>query len=115
VLFYWIRGLLKKIAWLFKLPQELDVARVNPDLKCPVCGAEDGRLRCVEQLVTNGTAILCEHTCNVCAARFYEKPVAKVNPSLVAHAVPRNQLEKDADAEFSRGPILQYRAKGGVQ
>jgi hypothetical protein len=102
MIFLWVAKIWVFFKVLFAIPKPMDVKRLNRDLKCPVCGGERGRLRCVtrEQLVQGRPVTpmtLCEHTCLECGARFYERPVAEVNPSFVFQAVPRNRLERLAD------------------
>jgi hypothetical protein len=47
--------------------------RIDPNAKCPGCGAHDGKLLCIggEKL----GEVLIDHTCAVCQARWYEKPL----------------------------------------
>jgi C4-type Zn-finger protein len=103
MIFRWIQTLFRLFAMLF-IPPPRRGPRINSNLTCPVCGAEDGTLRCVEvaatatpdtQLVSVTT--LCQHRCNRCGARFYEKPVANVNPALVTPAIARNDIERAED------------------
>jgi hypothetical protein len=57
--------------------------------------------------------ILCQHTCSVCGARFYEKPVLKVTPQIVFPAIARTEQEKreDAIAAFAAMPEQQKAAQ----
>lgn len=113
MIFYWLRKLIMTIRWLVIAPDEKQFVKINKNLKCPVCGHADGRLRCVEMLRSNNqTSVLCQHTCNVCGARFYEIPVAKVDSSIVQHSIPRNKLEREEDSATSRGGVLKDVVRG---
>lgn len=109
MIFYWLRKLAEKIAWLFKPAQARDVARIRTDSPCPVCGARSNILRCVRMAAASGTnghqtpVIMCEHTCTVDGARWYEQPVAKIGVSNVFPAIARNELERAADKAWERG------------
>jgi hypothetical protein len=72
-----LRALLP-LSWLPEEPREPQIDR---NAKCVVCGARDGALLAMRPAgeVTPGglptSSVLCQHTCNICGARWYEKPV----------------------------------------
>jgi hypothetical protein len=81
MIFYWLTRFWRNLRRLFTPPQARDIARIDPDAPCPVCGARSGKLTCawsgtgVDLALTE---VLCTHTCDCCGARWFEKPVAKV-------------------------------------
>ena len=79
MIFYWLRKLWLRFHWLVTPPTARDVARVNPNAPCPVCGARAGRITCV----TDAQSILVQHECQVCTAKWHEQPVTKVSTSMV--------------------------------
>jgi len=90
------------VAWLFRVPTSRQVARIEADVPCPACGYCHGFLRTVHKLggALNGkpqVAVLVQHTCGACAARWYEKPVVEVTPGLVGPGIPRTEIEKYED------------------
>ncbi len=108
MLFYWLIVALKRFVWFLRLPKIEDLALVSPDARCPVCGAHEGRLRCVLKAKPGpvaknpviGGQILCQHTCAVCGARWFDSPIAKaVDPSKVLPAVARTDLETKEDRQ----------------
>ena len=102
MIFYWLGKFLRWSLRMIRMPKPLDVARIHPNTRCPVCGASRGSLRAVEIPGTvegdKHAVILCQHTCSICGARWFEKPVVSVNPSLVQPGLPRNENEKAEDA-----------------
>jgi hypothetical protein len=53
--------------------------RIDPNAKCPVCGATDGYLDHAVKLSDSGTVtkVVCRNNCNVCGAHFLSgEPVA---------------------------------------
>jgi hypothetical protein len=49
--------------------------RIDPNAKCPVCGATDGKLdHLVKQLDGQITQVVCRNNCNVCGAHFLSGP-----------------------------------------
>jgi hypothetical protein len=58
---------------------------------------------------SSGTTIkiLCQHTCRVCGAKFYEEPVVDVNkkPGMAEAATPRTELEKTEDQLLKLGAM----------
>ncbi len=117
MIFHWLMKVLRFLAWLvFPPPKEL-LARVNPNMRCPVCGWAKGRLRCVEMEVqgpaVNGVRKVqtyAQHTCRVCGARCYESPVANVNPNFVHPAIPRDEIEKLEDSQILLQPKAEVTA-----
>ena len=106
MLIYWLQLALLKLRWLVKYPTKLQIARMNPNMACPVCGARQGSIRCVQrQDASTKSIVLGQHTCAVCGARWYEKPVVAVQPTLVYPAVPRTDLEKLEDRAWSTGAV----------
>ena len=111
MIFHWIMKLIRFMFWLVIPPPKETLARIDPNLPCPVCGATKGRLRCVAKELAGATpgqpgltAIFCQHACAVCAARFFEKPVAAVTPQHVYPGVPRDDQEKAEDLEVALQP-----------
>lgn len=121
MIWYWLERLGGFMLLLFgKPPTDEQIKmlnkRLDPNLKCPCCGATDGELRCTEQqLQNNQTKILMQHRCKVCRARFFENPIAEVNPSLVLHAIPVNDVEKAEDQIPSRKFMINMQTGKGVQ
>ena len=112
MLFYWLKLALRKIVWLFRAPTQQEIARVDLNLACPVCGGRSGSLRCVSRtdkptpedggLNPELFSILCQHTCNICGAVWYEKPILKqVNVRTVLPSVARTDLEAREDKRVS--------------
>jgi hypothetical protein len=49
--------------------------RIDPNAKCPVCGATDGKLdHLVKQVEGKITQVVCRNNCNVCGAHFLSGP-----------------------------------------
>jgi len=112
MIFVWIAKLLRALSRLILLPRVAETAKVDPNVPCPVCGARSGELRCVERDLEVGAkngvgrrATLCQHRCKRCGARFYEAPVARVNPRLVQPAIPRDDVERLEDAREALRPL----------
>lgn len=100
--------LVRFVAWLKYLLGPVtarDVARVRASAPCPVCGAKNGTLRCVERQNTQGVngrpavMIVAQHTCGDCGARWFERPVLKLSQNMVWASIPRNEAEKTEDAQ----------------
>jgi hypothetical protein len=55
---------------------------------CPVCGGSRGMLRAIENkgATKEAPALLCQHSCEICGARWHETPV--VNKLTVEQAWP---------------------------
>lgn len=92
MLFYWIITGIRWLVRFFTPLSAIDVARIDINAPCPCCGHRSGKLKCALGPLPPGVAagardagmsvpqaVLCEHTCNVCGARWAEKPVAKVD------------------------------------
>jgi hypothetical protein len=116
MIFYWAINLLRRMAWLFKLPGPQEIARIDRNSPCPICGARAGRLRCVWELGPGPKApkelppnykVQCQHTCNECGGRWFEAPVVKVDPTRVLPSVARDEIEKAED----RAQMLQSQAQ----
>jgi hypothetical protein len=98
MIFHWFMQALRFVGWLFVPPKPRDVARIDRCYPCPVCGARNGTIRCVERRDATSRAItFAQHTCEVCGARWHEQPVVKVTPSIVFPAIARNEREKIED------------------
>ena len=103
MIFWWLRKFFAFVRWLVVPPTPADVARIDPNIKCPICGARSGRLRAiVGQLMAPGAKlavnrIICQHTCNVCGARSYERAIVSVEPPTVQKAVARDAVEVKED------------------
>jgi formate dehydrogenase maturation protein FdhE len=95
MIFYWLGKFLRWLLRMIQMPKPLDVARIHPNSRCPVCGASRGSLRAVE--IAGGVEgknlamSLCQHTCSICGARWFEAAVVKIDPSLIQPALPRNE------------------------
>jgi|SRR6185437_2755612 len=89
MLFHWFDEFLRFIIWLFRRPTKNELARIDPNAKCPACGAKSGTLKCVRvtnqptpddgQLDIKMFSVKVQHTCNVDGAIWYEDPIVKVN------------------------------------
>lgn len=110
MIFYWLIRVVRGFVWLWKLPRPRDLAQIDPNAKCPVCGATAGTLRCIA-VETNPRRpkdvpaqykIMCQHTCSVDGARWFEEPILKSTAATIYPAIPRNDLERSADAERAR-------------
>ena len=109
MLFHWLAEFILLVVWLFRPPEPRDLARVDPNAACPVCGARKGHLRCVymqkeKQKAANmpvEMAMFCQHTCVVCGARCYEEPIVKAKDGAdkvnILTAIARNEIEKEED------------------
>jgi hypothetical protein len=85
VIFFWFACLVREIKWFFTWPKSIDVARINKNAPCPVCGARSGTLQTVNIKENAGPnyVVSCQHTCKECVASWYERPVGSVTPSTV--------------------------------
>ena len=105
MIFYWLISILRKFIRLWHIPKPEDLAKIDPNARCPVCGAREGRLRCVWQAepgpqskdVPPKYKVQCQHTCDECGARWFEKPVINVDPTKVLSSVARNEHETKED------------------
>lgn len=76
MIWLWLRSALFAVLRLFIPPEaKVVIPKIDPDAPCPSCGNCSGSLSVVEQ----GGKPFVKHTCNVCGARFLEKPVMDVN------------------------------------
>jgi hypothetical protein len=94
VIVYWLKRLAVSLLWLVRAPKKGSLALVDPNAKCPCCGARDGRLRCVH---LTDVALACQHTCNVCAARWVEPAVVTLTTANAQHGVARTPVEEKED------------------
>jgi hypothetical protein len=113
MVFVWLVSFIRKWVWLFRPPRPEDLARIDENARCPVCGAFEGKLRCVLKRKAGPSArdatdpviagqILCQHTCLVCGGRWFDKPIAaKIDPSNVLPSVARDDLEAREDRQAS--------------
>jgi hypothetical protein len=101
MIFHWLKQFLRTLARLIIPPTPLALARIEVNARCPVCAYRRGRLRTVEVDASKTdkplNATLCQHTCLVCGARWFEPPIVKVDPGFVAPAIARNALEEKED------------------
>src|ERR1700722_17483973 len=111
MIFFWLIQAIRKMIWYVQIPRLQDVAKIDPNAQCPVCGNRAGRIRCVWQqqqdgpkppkneptLAMRNMKVLAQHTCDECGARWFEKPIADVDPSRVMPGAPRTELEKAED------------------
>ena len=106
MIWYWLVVGIRRVVWFFRIPDAQEIAKIDPNRWCPVCGAKNGRIRCVIQAeamapaknIPPKTKVLCQHTCNECGARCFEEPVAKeADQSTILPSVARTELEKAED------------------
>lgn len=106
MIFYWLILGLRGFVWLLRIPKAEDLARADRNERCPVCGATDGRMRCVLKAKAGPRAkdrpleglILRQHACNECGARWHHEPLAKgVDSTKVLPSVARTELETKED------------------
>jgi C4-type Zn-finger protein len=85
VIFFWFACLIREIRWFFTWPKSIDVARINKNAPCPVCGARSGKLQTVhmQENAAPSYVVSCQHTCTECEACWYERPVVSVTPATV--------------------------------
>ena len=92
MIFYWIQKLLARLRWLVIPVLPRDVAQIDPNAKCPGCGHSSGTIACVHQVVSMsvdptkpvekvGVAVFEQHTCGICGARWFERPVTTAKPT----------------------------------
>jgi hypothetical protein len=69
------------IAWLGKILEARRMYNlvVDPNSKCPACGARQGKLKCVtvDRSQKPNTTVMVQHTCGVCSALWYEPTILK--------------------------------------
>ena len=103
---YWLIELYRTFVVLFTLPKPEDLAIRDRNARCPCCGRRKGELRCVVQIKAGPqnpekaaeTAILCQHRCHECGARWYEKPILEdVTTDKLLPSVARNPIEEKED------------------
>ena len=100
MLFYWLYKVLLRLRWLLVPPEARDVARVDPNAPCPACNARAGTIRAVHrQTPEEKWTVKIQHTCNLCAARWFEPTVVKATTQTIWHGIPRNDIEATDDAE----------------
>lgn len=105
MIWYWLKKLFVFVRWFLWPASASDVARIDPNAACPVCGERKGYLRAVHIPVRqNGqdveTMVLCQHTCLVDGARWFESPVVKVDRAMVWPAIARTEIEKSEDEQL---------------
>jgi hypothetical protein len=107
MIFYWLKLALVWVGKLFRYPSAREIARLRDDRPCPVCGWKKATLRTIQRFadkMKKDTVVLCQLTCDRCAARYWEKPIVPVTPRYVGAGVPRNELER-AD-ELENGTLM---------
>jgi hypothetical protein len=106
MLFYWLTVGIRKLLWLFRPPSPRDIANINPNAPCPVCGARSGRLRCVvlagpgpqsKDIPERSLTVMCQHSCKRCGGRWFERTVVRVTAADVLPSVARNKIESSED------------------
>lgn len=90
MIIYWLQWLLYRVKWLLVYPEAHELARIDPNAPCPVCGNRKGHLKFII-LSERGPAAtaytpLCEHICDMCEATWTEKPIVKAEPDRVRPA-----------------------------
>lgn len=109
MIFHWVKQLFRWLARLVIPPTPMALARIELNARCPVCAHRGGRLRAVELDASKTdkplSVTLCQHTCLVCGARWFEKPIVKVDPGFVAPAIARDAFEEKEDAARRFEPL----------
>ncbi len=112
MIFYYLIQAFRKLTWFFRPPSLRDIARIDPNAPCPVCGERNGKIRCVWQAqpgprppkdLPPNLKVQCQHSCQQCGARWFEEPIVKVDPTRVLPSAARTDLEKAED----RNAMLQ--------
>jgi hypothetical protein len=112
MVFFWLILAFRRFAWLFRPPTERDIARIYPNAPCPICGARQGKLRCVvlqgpgpqsKELPERTLKVMAQHSCECCGGRWFEQPVVNVKATDILPSVARDQLEERED----RAQLLQ--------
>jgi hypothetical protein len=69
------------LTWLRSLLDQWRIrnAVIDPNSKCPACGARNGKLKAVmvETQAKPNKTVMVEHKCGVCEAQWYEPTVVK--------------------------------------
>ena len=82
------------IAWLRSLYDQWRIynAVIDPNSKCPACGARNGKLKTVmvETEKKPNKTVMVEHTCGVCIATWYEPTVVKPEKWVAAKLLTAN-------------------------
>lgn len=115
MIIYWLVLLVRKLVWLFRIPDPRELARVDKNAKCPACGYSDAELRCVvlyvgppikrqgpiqDVALSQHMKVLVQHKCKQCGCRWFEPPVAEgADPTKILACAPRNDLEKSEDRD----------------
>lgn len=97
MIWHWLRNVvlfLKLVLWPLK-PE--DIARIDPNAKCPSCGATSGELRCVHRKIVDKTIVFVQHRCKVDGARWFEKTIVEGGPDKIHAAIPRTDTERVED------------------
>ena len=106
MIFYWLHLLGDFVVRLFTPVKPIDVARIDVNAPCPCCNARKGKIRTVKlQRAVAGNRVglpevFVEHTCAICAARWFEATVVKVGPDVVMAGLPRTAQEMAADESY---------------
>lgn len=103
MIWYQLARLVRFLVRLIMPLKPLDVAKIDRDAKCPMCGHTLGVLRAVEADVREQGGSprkkpLCQHTCQICGYRWFENPVVKLEPASGRPAVARDEHERAEDA-----------------
>jgi hypothetical protein len=89
MIFVWLAAAARWIIRLFlPPPAEVVVPKIDPSAPCPSCGNCSGTIAAVQ---VEGKMMV-QHSCKVCAARWFENPVLKdpvaTSTTTVIHAAP---------------------------
>ncbi len=83
MIFYWLVLFARRVRWLFAMPSASEVSCVDPNAKCPACGATAGKLEAVTVGEGTRASVVVEHACSVCGAKYFEKTVLEVGPDKI--------------------------------
>lgn len=73
MIFVWLRrALFVILRLLVPPPEEPVIPQIDVNAPCPSCGHRDGQIRAVS---IAGGAPQVQHTCKVCNAQWFEKPI----------------------------------------
>lgn len=87
MLWVYIARMIHSIVKFFSMPDLSQLAYLDPNQKCPVCGHSNGKL----QAALNGpNNVQCKHVCFVCGASWFEAPLVKM-PAVIPTSTPVNQ------------------------
>lgn len=113
MIWVWLISVVHFIRRLLVPPRASDLATIDPNARCPVCGHRDGELCAVEGIMSGAKGLYCLHSCRRCGARFFEKPVV----ALVAGSViPAAKSQAFYDPSWVEKSAIQPKgANGGAR